>query len=331
MKRRQFITLLGGVTATSALPWPSRLCAQQAAMPLIGYLGNASPEAWTSRLQAFRRGLKEAGFVEGKNIAIEYRWSDGNYDRLPELAADLVRRRVDVIVTPGSTASALAAQAATKTIPIVFETGADPIASGLVASLNRPGGNITGVTSLNNEVGPKRLEALHEAIPSAKVVAALVNPRAGAVSERQTAELTAAASKMGLELLVLQATDDRALETAFSTVRQRAGAVIIITDAFFISRTEQLAALALKNALPSIFQNRAFAAAGGLMSYGGDPAETHTFAGLYVARILKGEKPADLAVIQGAKVELVINLKTAKSLGIELPQALLARADEVIE
>jgi putative ABC transport system substrate-binding protein len=327
MRRREFIVWLGGAAAG----YPLAVRAQQVPMPVIGYLGNASPDAWTIRLQAFRRGLKEAGFVEGKNVTIEFRWSDGNYDRLPELAADLVRRRVDVIVTPGSTASAFAAQAATKTIPIVFETGADPIASGLVASLNRPGGNITGVTSLNNEVGPKRLEALHEAIPSAKVVAALVNPAAGAVSERQTTALAAVASKMGLELLVLQVTDDRALETAFSTVRQRASAVIIITDAFFLSRTERLAALTLKNAMPSIFQNRAFAAAGGLMSYGGDPAETHALAGLYVARILKGAKPADLPVIQGTKAELVINLKTAKALGIELPQALLARADEVIE
>jgi putative ABC transport system substrate-binding protein len=225
----------------------------------------------------------------------------------------------------------LAAQAATKTIPIVFETGADPIASGLVASLNRPGGNITGVASLNNEVGPKRLEALHEAIPSAKVIAALVNPAAGAVTEHQTAELEAAAQKMGLELPILQASDDRALETTFSLLKQRAGGLIVVTDAFFISRGEQLAALALRNSVPAIFQNRAFVAAGGLMSYGGDPAETHGLAGLYAARILKGEKPADLAVIQGAKVELIINLKTAKALGINMPQVLLGRANEVIE
>ncbi len=322
MKRREFITLLGAATAA----WPLAADAQQATMPVIGYLGNGSPEAWTGRVQAFRKGLGETGFVEGRNVAIEYRWSDGQYDRLPELAAGLVRRRVNVIVTPGSTAAAQVAIAATSTIPIVFETGADPVVSGLVPSLNRPGGNVTGVSSLNNALGPKRLEVLKAAIPAAKVIAVLVNPAAGDLAARQKADLQMAARKMGLELLVLEASADRDLDTAFSTLQQRgAGGLVVVPDAFFISRGEQLAALALRNAVPAIFQNREFAAAGGLMSYGGDPAETHGLAGMYAGRILKGEKPADLAVIQGSKV------KTAKTLGIDVPSALLGRADEIIE
>jgi putative ABC transport system substrate-binding protein len=319
----------GFVSAALTLPLLAR--AQQLPVPLVGYLGNTTPQAWTSRLQAFRQGLSDAGFVEGRNVAVEYRWSDGQYDRLPELAADLVRLGVNVIVTPGSTASALAAQAATKTIPIVFETGADPIAAGLVPRLNRPGGNITGVSSLNNQVGPKRLEVLHEAIPFAKVIAVLINPAAGDVAERQKADLQATARMMGLEVVVVEAGTDREIETAFSALKSRAGGVVIIPDAFFISRQQQLATLALQNEMPAIFQNREFAAASGLMSYGGDPAETHRLAGLYVGRILKGEKPADLAVIQAAKVELIINLRTAKTLGIDMPQSLLGRADEVIE
>jgi len=327
VQRRRFIK--GFVGATLTLPLAAR--AQQSPVPVIGYLGNTVPQAWTGRLQAFRQGLSDAGFVEGRNVAIEYRWSDGQYDRLPELAADLVRLGVNVIVTPGSTASALAAMVTTKTIPIIFETGADPVASGLVASLSHPGGNVTGVSSLNNQVGPKRLEVLHEAIPLAKVIAVIVNPAAGDVAERQKVELQATAGMMGLELVVLEARADREIDAAFSTLQRRAGGVVIIPDAFFISRREQLAALALRNAVPAIFQNREFAAAGGLMSYGGDPAETHRLAGLYVGRILKGEKPADLPVIQGTRVELIINLKTAKALNIDMPQSLLGRANEVIE
>jgi putative ABC transport system substrate-binding protein len=327
VQRRRFIQRLVGAALT--LPLAAR--AQQSPVAVIGYLGNASPEAWTSRLQAFRQGLREAGFVEGRNVAIEYRWSDGQYDRLPELAADLVRSRVNVIVTPGSTASALAAKAATKTIPIVFETGADPVAVGLVPSLNRPGGNITGVSSLNNALGPKRLEILNECIPSAKVIAVLVNPAGGNLAEHQKAELQATARIKALELVILEAGTDGEVDTALSTLQRRAGGLVIVPDAFFISRREQLAALTLRSALPSIFQNREFAAAGGLMSYGGDQAETHRLAGLYAGRILKGEKPADLAVIQGAKIELIINLKTAKTLGIDMPQSLLGRANEVIE
>jgi putative ABC transport system substrate-binding protein len=301
-------------------------------MPVIGYLGSASPDAWADRLKAFRQGLSESGFVEGRNVAIEYRWADSKYERLQELAADLVRRNVNIIVTPASAPAALAAQAATKTIPIVFETGADPVAIKLVASLNRPGGNITGVTATSFALGPKRLEVLREAVPSTKLIAVLVNPAAGDIAERQKQDLQAAALIMGLELLVLQAGADRDLDAAFSTlVQQRAGGLVIIPEVFSNSRREQLAGLALRHAVPAIFQSREFAAAGGLMSYGGDIAETHRLAGIYTGRVLKGEKPSDLPVIQGTKVELIVNLKTAKALGLNLPLSLLGRADEVIE
>ena len=327
MKRREFITLAGG----AAVAWPLVARAQQQ-MPVIGYLGGASPDAWADRLKAFRQGLSESGFVEGRNVAIEYRWADSKYERLQELAADLVRRNVNIIVTPASAPAALAAQAATKTIPIVFETGADPVAIKLVASLNRPGGNITGVTATSFALGPKRLEVLREAVPSTKLIAVLVNPAAGDIAERQKQDLQAAALIMGLELLVLQAGADRDLDAAFSTlVQQRAGGLVIIPDVFSNSRREQLAGLALRHAVPAIFQSREFAAAGGLMSYGGDIAETHRLAGIYTGRVLKGEKPSDLPVIQGTKVELIVNLKTAKALGLNLPLSLLGRADEVIE
>jgi putative ABC transport system substrate-binding protein len=326
MKRRRFITLAGG----AAVAWPLVARAQQ--MPVIGYLGGASPDAWADRLKAFRQGLSESGFVEGRNVAIEYRWADSKYERLQELAADLVRRNVNIIVTPASAPAALAAQAATKTIPIVFETGADPVAIKLVASLNRPGGNITGVTATSFALGPKRLEVLREAVPSTKLIAVLVNPAAGDIAERQKQDLQAAALIIGLELLVLQAGADRDLDAAFSTlVQQRAGGLVIIPDVFSNSRREQLAGLALRHAVPAIFQSREFAAAGGLMSYGGDIAETHRLAGIYTGRVLKGEKPSDLPVIQGTKVELIVNLKTAKALGLTLPLSLLGRADEVIE
>jgi putative ABC transport system substrate-binding protein len=327
MRRREFITLAGG----AAVAWPLVARAQQQ-MPVIGYLGGASPDAWADRLKAFRQGLSESGFVEGRNVAIEYRWADSKYERLQELAADLVRRNVNIIVTPASAPAALAAQAATKTIPIVFETGADPVAIKLVASLNRPGGNITGVTATSFALGPKRLEVLREAVPSTKLIAVLVNPAAGDIAERQKQDLQAAALIMGLELLVLQAGADRDLDAAFSTlVQQRAGGLVIIPEVFSNSRREQLAGLALRHAVPAIFQSREFAAAGGLMSYGGDIAETHRLAGIYTGRVLKGEKPSDLPVIQGTKVELIVNLKTAKALGLNLPLSLLGRADEVIE
>jgi putative ABC transport system substrate-binding protein len=326
MKRREFIAALGGAAA-----WPLAARAQQT-MPVIGYLGSASADAWADRLKAFREGLGQAGFVEGRNVTIEYRWADNQYGRLPGLAADLVSRNVSIIVTPASAPASLAAQAVTKTIPIVFETGADPVTIGLVASLNRPGGNITGITASSFALGPKRLEILREAVPSAKLMAGLVNSAAGDIAERQKQDLQAAARTMGLELLMLHAGADGDLDPAFSTlIQQRAGGLVVIPEVFSNSRREQIAALAVRHAVPAIFQSREFAAAGGLMSYGGDIAETHRLAGLYAGRVLKGEKPADLPVIQGTKAELIINLKTAKALGIEMPTALLARANEVIE
>jgi putative ABC transport system substrate-binding protein len=327
MRRREFIAALGG----ASVAWPFAVRAQQP-MPVIGYLGSASADAWADRLKAFREGLGQAGFVEGRNVTIEYRWADNQYGRLPALASELVNRNVSVIVTPASAPASLAAQAATKTIPVVFETGADPVTIGLVASLNRPGGNITGVTASSFALGPKRLEILREALPSAKLIAALVNPAAGDIAERQKQDLQAAARTMGLELLMLHAGVDGDLDPAFATlIQQRAGGLVVIPEVFSNSRREQIAALAVRHAVPAIFQSREFAAAGGLMSYGGDIAETHRLAGLYAGRILKGEKPADLPVIQGTKAELIINLKTAKTLGIEMPTSLLARANEVIE
>ena len=327
MRRREFVTLLGGAAA-----WPLAARAQQAAMPVIGYLGSASPDAWAGRLQAFRQGLSETGFEEGRNVAIEYRWAQDHYDRLQALAADLVAHSVSVLVTPGSAPAALIAKAATTTIPIVFETGADPVTAGLVGSLSRPGGNITGVTALAFELGPKRLELLHEIVPSAKTVATVVNPTGGDVIARQTRDLQAAAQKLGLDLLVLEASTDGDIDTAFATLRARRPAgLVVIPDVFTNSRTTQLAVMALRAEVPTIFQSRDFVSAGGLMSYGADIAESHRLAGGYVGRILKGEKPADLPVMQATKVELFVNLKTAKLLGISLPLALLGRADEVIE
>jgi putative ABC transport system substrate-binding protein len=327
MKRREFITLLGGVAA-----WPFAARAQQPAMPVIGYLGSASPDAWADRLRAFLQGLSEAGFDEGRNVAIQYRWADNHYDRLPEMAADLVRHEVAVIVTPGSAPAALVAKAATMTIPIVFETGADPVEIGLVPSLNRPGGNITGITALSFQLGPKRLEVLHEMLPAANPIAALVNPTAGDVAERQTNDLQVAARKLGLELLILHASTDRDLDAAFSVLHEKhAGGLVVIPEVFANSHFEKIAALAVRYAVPAIFQSREFVAAGGLISYGGYVQETHRLAGIYTGRILKGEKPADLPVIQGTKVELIINLKTAKALDITVPLPLIGRADAVIE
>jgi putative ABC transport system substrate-binding protein len=326
MKRREFITFLGGAAA-----WPLGARAQNA-MPVIGYLGSASPPEWTNRLQAFHQGLGEAGFEEGRNVAIVYRWAEEKYDRLPELANQLVRQNVAVLVTPGSAPAALAAKAATTTIPIVFETGADPVAVGLVPSLSRPGGNVTGIAALTFETGPKRLEILHEAIPAANPIAVLVNPEAGEAVGRQATDLEASAAKLGLQLLKLHASNDRELKAIFSVMQDKhVGGLVIAADPFANSRIKEIATLALRYGVPTIFVNPQFATMGGLMSYGGNIVETHRLAGIYVGRILKGEKPADLPVIQGTKVELVINLKTAKALGLTLPQSLLGRADEVIE
>ena len=328
MKRRQFITLLGGAAAA----WPLAARAQQPAMPVIGFLGSASPDRWAGRMRAFHQGLSETGYAEGRNVAIEYRWAEGQNDRLGPLAAELVGRQVTVIVTPGSTPAALAAKAATTTIPIVFEVASDPVELGLVTSLARPGGNITGVTSLNAEVGPKRLELLHELVRTVTVVGLLVNPTNPNLTELTTKNLHAAARSLGLKMHILHASADRDFDTVFATLNQlRAGALVIGTDPFFSSRLEQLATLTARHAVPTVYQFREFTAAGGLMSYGGSLTDTFRAAGVYTGRILKGDKPAYLPVQRTTKVELFLNLRTAKVLGLEVPRTLIARADDVIE
>ena len=326
MRRREFITLMGGAAA-----WPLAARAQQPAMPVVGILNGASAEGYdmAAALAAFRQGLNETGHVEGQNVAIEYHWAEGRYERLPALAADLIRRQVAVIVA--NTPAALAAKAATTTIPIVFTTGGDPVQMGLVTSLNRPGGNITGMTSLNLEVGPKKLELMHDLVPNAAVIALLVNPN-NPEGEIQSRDAQIATRKLGLELLIVHASTEREIDTAFASLLQlRAGGLVVGTDPFFVIRSKQLAALALHHAVPTIFQFREFVAAGGLVSYGGVVTDPYRQAGLYTGRILKGEKPADLAVQQSAKIDLIINLKTARALGLTVPLPLLALANEVIE
>jgi putative tryptophan/tyrosine transport system substrate-binding protein len=328
MNRRELLTLLGGA---AMLPVAAR--AQQAAMPVVGWLssGSENETAATGSVAAFRRGLADAGYVEGKNVTIEYRWADNQYDRLPALAADLVRRQVAVIATNGGNPSPVAAKAATTTIPIVFASGTDPVKSGLVNSLNRPGGNVTGVSILNLELGSKRLELVHELVPAASIVALLVNPT-NPNAETQSRDLEAAARIFGLQVHVLHASTDHDIETAFATLIQlRAGALMIGADPFLSGQSKQLAALTLQYAVPAIFLYRDFAAAGGLLSYGPSLAEAYHHSGAYVGRVLKGERPADLPIIQSVKFELIVNLKTAKALGITFPLSLLASADEVIE
>jgi putative ABC transport system substrate-binding protein len=298
-------------------------------MPVIGFLNAASPDLYAHLVRAFSQGLSEAGYIDGRNVVIEYRWAESHYDRLPALAAELVRRQVTVIAA--NSAAAVAAKAATTTIPIVFDTGFDPVQLGLVASLSRPGGNLTGVSNLNVELGPKRLELVRELVPAATVIALLINPT-NPNAENLLRDHQAAARTFGIQLHVLRASNESEIDVIFSTLGQvGAEALVIGADTFFISRSKQLAALALRHALPAIFQYPEFAAAGGLMSYGGSLTDAYRQVGVYTGRILKGEKPADLPVQQSTKAELIINLKTAKALGLSVPPTLLARADEVIE
>jgi putative ABC transport system substrate-binding protein len=324
--RRDLLAILGGAAAA----WPLAARAQQGALPVIGFLGSDSPDLYTDRLHAFRQGLKETGYVEGQNLAIEYRWAEGRNDQLSTLAADLVHRQVAVIAA-FTTPSTLALKAATSTIPIVFFTAGDPVALGFVASLNRPGGNLTGTTTLTLEVGSKWLQLLHEMVPTATTFALLVNPTSPNLADAQSKDLQAAARTLGLQIHVLQASTDE-LNTVFERLVQlQAGGLVISSDSFLFARSEQLAALAVRHAVPTIFGFREFAVAGGLMSYGANLRDQDRTMGVYTGRILKGEKPADLPVQQATKIELVINLKTAKALSLTVPPTLLARADEVIE
>jgi putative tryptophan/tyrosine transport system substrate-binding protein len=327
MRRREFITLLGGAAA-----WPLAAHAQQPALPVIGFLHSASAAAYAAPLAAFRKGLSEAGYVEGQNVAIEYRWAEGQNDRLPALAAELVRRRVAVIVTPGSTAATLAAQAATATIPIVFIIGANPVKIGLVASLNRPGGNATGINDFGVEIGAKRLGLLHELLPGAVRFGVLVNPDNPFITESFVTELQMAASAIGRQIEVVTASTNGDIDTAFATlVKKRADALLISPDALFVTRRVQLIMLAVHHTLPALYHRRELAEAGGLMSYGSDLSDQYRQTGFYVSRILKGEKPAEMPVQLPTKFEFVINLQTAKTIGLDIPPTLLARADEVIE
>jgi putative ABC transport system substrate-binding protein len=328
MRRRDCITLVGGAVVI----WPLVVRAQQPAMPVIGYIGTGSRESDAFRLPSFRQGLSETGYVEGRNVAIEYRWAEGHNDQLPALVADLVHRQVTVIAVPASTPGALAAKAATATIPIVFYIGLDPVELGLVASLSRPGGNLTGVTSWNVQVGPKRLELLHQLVPTATIMALLVNPTSPDLAKADSREQQAAARELGLQLHVLHASNPHDFDTVFATLAQlRAGGLVIGTDSFFNTQKEQLAALTVRHRVPTIHQYREFAVAGGLMSYGSDTSDLSRQVGIYTGRILKGEKPADMPVQQASEVELIINLKTAQELGISIPPSVLLRADEVIE
>jgi putative tryptophan/tyrosine transport system substrate-binding protein len=326
MRRREFIALLGG-----AATWPLAARAQQPAMPVIGFLNAQSADTLTHVVAAFRQGLNEMGYAEGRNVAIEYRWANGQADRLPALAADLVQRQVGVIASTGGDPAALAAKQATKTLPIVFTIGGDPVALGLVASLNRPGGNVTGITQIAVMLDPKRLEALHELMPGISAVAVLRNPN-NANAEFQLPALQGAGRTMGLDLRFVSASNEREIDTAFARLADmRVGALVVASDPFFNSRRQQIVALATRLAVPAVFHQREFALDGGLMSYGTSATDMYRQAAIYTSRILKGEQPAVLPVQQSTKVELVINLKTAKTLGITFPVTLLGRADEVIE
>jgi putative ABC transport system substrate-binding protein len=326
MKRREVIAGLAGTAA-----WPLSAHAQQA-MPVVGILGSAAPQQWMARLRAFREGLREIGYVEGQNMIIEYRWAEGRNERLAPLAADLVAAKVAVIVVLGNTHSAVAAKAATDTIPIVFRIAVDPVEFGLVSRMNQPGGNLTGVTTLGVEVGPKHLELFHELLPSTKNFAGLVNPSNPGLTAILTRDLPAAAQRLGLQLHLLSASADDELEPVFARLKElQAGGLVIGADTFFNSRNERIATLALRNAIPTVSPYREFVEAGGLMSYGGSIADASRLAGIYTGRILKGERPSDLPVLQATKFEFLINLKTATALGVTVPLILQAQADEVIE
>jgi putative ABC transport system substrate-binding protein len=325
MKRRDFVAALG---ALAVWPLPTRA---QPSMPVVGFVGSDTPDLYAGRLRAFRLGLRVIGFEEGRNVVIEYRWAEGRNDRLAALTDDLIGRKAAVIVTP-TTPSALAAKAATQTIPIVFFVAGDPVQLGLVASLARPGRNITGATTLTLEVGAKRLELLHEMVPTAKVIAALVNPTSPNLAEIQSRDLQAAAGVFGLQLHVLQASTDGDFNSAFARARDLGAQGLVITsDSFFFSRSEQLADLAIRHKLPNIHGFRESVAAGGLMSYGGGLTESFRWLGIYAGQILKGEEPANLPVQQSTKVELIINFRTAVALALQVPPTLIARADDVIE
>jgi putative tryptophan/tyrosine transport system substrate-binding protein len=327
MRRRELLTFMGAVAA-----WPLAAGAQQSAGPLIGFLGSESADAWAPRLNEFRRGLSEFGYVEGQNLTVVYRWAEGHNDRLPSMAAGLAAQQVKAIIAPGSTPAALAAQAATKTIPIIFEIASDPVEFGLVASLNQPGGNITGVTTLNSEISVKRLELLHSLVPASTVLGLLVNPTNTKLAQASIKSLQAAGHQMGLEPRVLNASTADEFEARFAELKQsKAEGLLIVADPLFSSHAKQLAELSLRYAMPAVYQFREFVTAGGLLSYGTSFSATFRVVGNYTGRILKGEKPADLPVQQATLVEMIINLKTAKTLGITVPLSLLGRADEVIE
>ena len=325
--RREFISLLGG----AAVAWPLAARAQQPTMPVVGVLYGVSAAEWTRPMAGFHRGLSEMGFVEGRNVAIEYRWAEGRFDRMPAMAADLISRKVAVILVGGYLPGVRAVIAATQTIPIVFTTQTDPVAAGVVPSLNRPGGNVTGVTGLGGELGSKRLELLHEAIPKATKFAALVNPANPVTTQEAVQSAQMAARRLGMEFIVINASTENEIEKAFASAVQQGAGWLYAEDSYFENRRDQIAALGLRHALPTMTGSRESAGAGVLMFYGVNFADFYRQAGVYVGRILKGENPGDLPVVQPTKFELVINLKTAKAIGLDVPPTLLARADEVIE